>query len=130
MSLRQKFLGFAAACTILALLRLVMLATTSDSLTTRPRPRSVTEQRIFRLQPVGAEGDTLRLFFPEVPLSLEQPYSAGPQTLKLALTMDRAPETVICHVLSKGKVIAESGPRRLTSSQEIDLGRVELHPVR
>ena len=92
-----------------------------------PREVSVSLQISGRLQS-QAEGEQIRLHFPDLPLNLDLPYSTD-FAHTTELRADRKPERVVIQILSEGVVVAESPEYRLTGERTA-LGIVELNTLK
>lgn len=123
-SLAQRYFAAGTLLAILAVIRLLLLLASAGE--TNPRSRPIRLDTEIRLKVHGARGETIRLFFPEVPLSLDAPFNDEQVRIPVSLAVGRRPGSVTVQVLKEGKVAAVSRPLRMAEGSVLDLGTVEV----
>lgn len=125
-SLAQRYFAAGALLGLLALARLVLLLGGAGQGPSRSEPIRLDTE--IRVSIAGAQGDTARIFIPEVPLSLEAPLRDQQVRIPVSLALNRRPRTVVVQVVRQGRVVATSQSLPLAEGQVVDLGQVEVHP--
>lgn len=128
----RKYLKVAAVLLVgIAIIRLAYLLIYASPLTTvnsEARGQRVAAKFTAKIQ--GAEGDKVRLHFPEVPLNLETDYNDGNLELSVDLKMPKKPTQLRCQVLRDGRVVAQSQLIKLQERDIQELGTIGVKALK